>query len=117
MATIKSYSDAPEFIPEEEPASEIIPSTETEPVEVAPAETLSAELAPESKSGEPEAEPTVEIPHLDIPVDIPAVAADSRSFADLGVAPHLLRAIEGTRLSPSDAYSGNGDTPSVVERG
>ncbi len=94
VATIKSYSDAPEFIPEEEPASEIIPSTETEPVEVAPAETLSAELAPESKSGEPEAEPTVEIPHLDIPVDIPAVAADSRSFADLGVAPHLLRAIE-----------------------
>ena len=40
VATIKSYSDAPEFIPEEEPASEIIPSTETEPVEVAPAETL-----------------------------------------------------------------------------
>lgn len=87
VATIKSYSDAPEYLPEEE-------DVETVPAEEVPATVSEDDSHPEPvsevKPVEQESDLTVEIPAEEIQPE----AGGNRSFADLGVAPHLLKAIE-----------------------
>lgn len=87
VATIKSYSDAPEYLPEEED------------VEAVPAEAVPATVSEDAPQPEPVGEVKPAVPESDLTVEIPAEeipseTGDSRSFADLGVAPYLLKAIE-----------------------
>lgn len=88
VATIKSYSDAPEYLPEEEPEEIYEPVVESSTA--VPEDNTESESAAESIPAERKQDLTVDIPADEIPSE----AGDNRTFADLGVAPHLLKAIE-----------------------